>query len=225
LQKALFQMLEWARVRGFITAVLGMVIIQLWLLHGLVIFIFVNCSITLILGVLRYVICLGTFSWAWKQAEAIQQSAAFQGWLMSQRPGNWNRVLFDETVLVEKLKKDLPLKCETAQWLQAKAFKDSCQWIRHRHFFEIRWNSHFSERERGIDGLALLVLTDWPNLINERGYESADMFISVCLLIISQKNIVYILCILPGRFFWSWFCFINSKFDPLQLKQVVEDFM
>ncbi|MDE8602412.1 EAL domain-containing protein [Marinomonas sp. RSW2] len=198
---------------------------QLWLAsRDLLISFFVIGSITLILGsvALRYL--FRPLAELEKQAEAIQQRR-FIKVIDVPKTRELKSVVLSMNRMVEKLKKEFASEVETAQWLQAKAFKDPVSGLGNRHFFENQMKSHFSERERGIDGLALVSLTDLAKLNNERGYESADMFIQSAADILAKKILNISSYTTLARLSGADFVLLIPNFDHAQLKQVVDDVM
>jgi diguanylate cyclase (GGDEF)-like protein len=209
----------------YITGSAGYGYNQLWLAsRDLLISFFVIGSITLILGSIALRYLFRPLAELEKQAEAIQQRR-FIKVIDVPKTRELKSVVLSMNRMVEKLRKEFASEVETAQWLQAKAFKDPVSGLGNRHFFENQMKSHFSERERGIDGLALVSLTDLAKLNNERGYESADMFIQSAADILAKK-ISYISSYTTlARLSGADFVLLIPNFDHAQLKQVVEDVM
>ncbi|WCN08806.1 EAL domain-containing protein [Marinomonas mediterranea] len=111
-----------------------------------------------------------------KQAEAIQQRKFVR---MEKLPKTreLKSVVQSMNRMAEKLEKEFEAEAETAQWLQAKAFKDPVSGLGNRNFFDSQIKAHFSDADRVVDGLLLVSLADLGRLNNERGYEATDLFI------------------------------------------------
>lgn len=111
-----------------------------------------------------------------KQAEAIQQRRFIQ---MEKLPKTRELKSVVESMnrMAAKLEREFAAEAQTAQWLQAKAFKDPVSGLGNRNFFESQASAHFAETDRTYDGLMLVSLIDLAKINNEMGYEAADNFI------------------------------------------------
>jgi len=127
--------------------------------------------------------------------------------------------------MAEKLEKEFDSEVETAQWLQTKAFKDSVSGLGNRSFFESQMKAHFSERQRGLDGLALISLVDLAKLNNEYGYESADMFIQSAADILAKKVASISSAATLARLSGADFALLIPNFSRSQLELVVSEIM
>mgnify|MGYP000047095593 CR=1 FL=1 len=120
------------------------------------------------------------------QAEAIQQRRFIKMEILP-KTRELKSVVQSMNRMAEKLEKEFAAEAETAQWLQAKAFKDPVSGLGNRNFYESQANAHFSYSERTLDGLILISLADLAKLNNEVGYEAADMFIKSAADIILES--------------------------------------
>ena len=111
-----------------------------------------------------------------KQAEAIQQRRFVQ---MEKLPKTRELKSVVESMnrMAAKLEREFAAEAQTAQWLQAKAFKDPVSGLGNRNFFESQVSAHFADSDRTSDGLMLVSLIDLAKINNEMGYEAADNFI------------------------------------------------
>uniref|UniRef100_A6VZ59 Diguanylate cyclase/phosphodiesterase n=1 Tax=Marinomonas sp. (strain MWYL1) TaxID=400668 RepID=A6VZ59_MARMS len=209
----------------YITGSAGYGYNQLWLAsRDLLVSFFVIGAITLVIGsfALRYL--FRPLAELEKQAEAIQQRR-FIKTIVVPKTRELKSVVLSMNRMAEKLEKEFASEVETAQWLQAKAFKDPVSGLGNRHFFESQMKSHFAERERGIDGLVLISLADLGKLNNERGYESADMFIQSAADILTKKVSTLSSFSTLARLSGADFVLLIPNFDHSQLTKVVDDIM
>ncbi|KZN14827.1 bifunctional diguanylate cyclase/phosphodiesterase [Marinomonas sp. TW1] len=198
---------------------------QLWLAsrHILLSF-FIIGTVTLVLGSIALRYLFQPLAELEKQAEAIQQRR-FMKMKNVPKTRELKSVVLSMNRMAEKLEKEFAAEVETAQWLQAKAFKDPVSGLGNRHFFESQMKSHFAEPERGIDGLALIGLADLGKLNNERGYESADMFIQAAADILQKKVAAISSFATLARLSGADFVLLVPNFDHEQLKQLVDALM
>ncbi|MCB5162159.1 EAL domain-containing protein [Marinomonas algarum] len=198
---------------------------QLWLAtRDLLISFFIIGAFTLVLGsvALRYL--FRPLVELEKQAEAIQQRQFIK---MTNVPKTreLKSVVLSMNRMADKLEKEFASEVATAQWLQAKAFKDSVSGLGNRNFFESQMKSHFSESERGTDGLIMVSLLDLGKLNNERGYESADMFIQSVADILSEKSSAVTSSGILARLSGADFILLIPNFDHYRLTLFVDDLM
>ena len=209
----------------YITGSAGYGYNQLWLAsRDLLVSFFVIGAITLVIGsfALRYL--FRPLAELEKQAEAIQQRR-FIKTIAVPKTRELKSVVLSMNRMAEKLEKEFASEVETAQWLQAKAFKDPVSGLGNRHFFESQMKSHFAERERGVDGLVLVSLADLGKLNNERGYESADMFIQSAADILTKKVSTLSSFSILARLSGADFVLLIPNFDHSQLTKVVDDIL
>jgi diguanylate cyclase (GGDEF)-like protein len=209
----------------YITGSAGYGYHQLWLAsRDLLISFFVIGAITLIVGsfALRYL--FRPLVELEKQAEAIQQRR-FLKMTNVPKTRELKSVVLSMNRMAEKLEKEFASEVETAQWLQAKAFKDPVSGLGNRNFFESQIKSHFVGRERGVDGLIFVSLADLAKLNNERGYESADMFIQSAADVLSKKVATISSFSTLARLSGADFVLLIPNIGHSQLKQIVEDIM
>lgn len=111
-----------------------------------------------------------------KQADAIQQRRFIQ---MKNLPKTRELKSVVESMnrMAANLEREFAAEAQTAQWLQAKAFKDPVSGLGNRNFFESQVSAHFADTDRTYDGLMLVSLLDLAKINNEMGYEAADNFI------------------------------------------------
>lgn len=111
-----------------------------------------------------------------KQAEAIQQRRFIQ---MKNLPKTRELKSVVESMnrMAANLEREFAAEAQTAQWLQAKAFRDPVSGLGNRNYFESQVSAHFADADRTYDGLALVSLLDLSKINNEMGYEAADNFI------------------------------------------------
>ena len=121
-----------------------------------------------------------------RQAEAIQQRR-FVKMTKLPKTRELKSVVESMNRMAEKLEKEFAAEAETAQWLQAKAFKDPVSNLGNRNFFESQAQAHFSAADRATDGLMLISLADLAKLNNERGYEAADTLIRSAAQVLSDQ--------------------------------------
>ncbi|WP_421853990.1 bifunctional diguanylate cyclase/phosphodiesterase [Marinomonas sp.] len=209
----------------YITGSAGYGYNQLWLAsRDLLVSFFVIGAITLIIGsfALRYL--FRPLAELEKQAESIQQRR-FIKTIAVPKTRELKSVVLSMNRMAEKLEKEFASEVETAQWLQAKAFKDPVSGLGNRHFFESQMKSHFAERERGVDGLVLISLADLGKLNNERGYESADMFIQSAADILTKKVSTLSSFSTLARLSGADFVLLIPNFDHSQLTKVVDEIL
>ena len=111
-----------------------------------------------------------------RQAEAIQQRRFIQMETLP-KTRELKSVVESMNRMAAKLEREFAAEAQTAQWLQAKAFKDPVSGLGNRNFFESQASAHFADSERAFDGLILISLLDLAKINNEFGYEAADSFI------------------------------------------------
>lgn len=209
----------------YITGNTGYACHQLWLAtRDLLISFFIIGAVTLIFGsvALRYL--FKPLIELEKQAEAIQQRRFIKA-IRVPKTRELRSVVLSMNRMAEKLEKEFASEVETAQWLQAKAFKDTVSGLGNRSFFENRMKSHFAERERGTDGLVLVSLVDLAKLNNERGYESADMFIQSAADILAKKVALVSSFATVARLSGADFVLLIPNIDCHQLQQLVGGIM
>ncbi|NLQ16116.1 EAL domain-containing protein [Marinomonas sp. M1K-6] len=209
----------------YITGSAGYGYYQLWLAsRDLLVSFFLIGAITLVLGsvALRYL--FRPLAELEKQAEAIQQRR-FIKMIDVPKTRELKSVVLSMNRMAKKLEKEFASEVETAKWLQAKAFKDPVSGLGNRHFFESQMKSHFTEMERGTDGLVLISLMDLAKLNNERGYESADMFIQSAADILAKKVAAISSSATLARLSGADFVVLIPTVDFNQLEQVVKAMM
>ncbi|ETX09864.1 diguanylate cyclase [Marinomonas ushuaiensis DSM 15871] len=209
----------------YITGNAGYAYHQLWLAtRDLLISFFIIGAVTLIFGSIALRYLFKPLVELEKQAEAIQQRR-FIKTIRVPKTRELRSVVLSMNRMAEKLEKEFASEVETAQWLQAKAFKDTVSGLGNRSYFENRMKSHFAERERGIDGLALVSLVDLAKLNNECGYESADMFIQSAADILAKKVASISSLATVARLSGADFVLLIPNIDCHQLKLIVDDIM
>ncbi|MFT2096796.1 EAL domain-containing protein [Marinomonas sp. 2405UD66-6] len=209
----------------YITGSAGYGYHQLWLAtRDLLISFFIIGSITLVLGSIALRYLFKPLVELEKQAEAIQQRR-FVKMLNVPKTRELRSVVLSMNRMAEKLEKEFAAEVETAQWLQSKAFKDPVSGLGNRHFFESQMKSHFSERERGFDALALISLADLAKLNNEQGYESADLFIQSAAEILSKKVSTVSSFATLARLSGADFVLLIPNFGRSQLELIVSEIM
>ncbi|MBR7887851.1 EAL domain-containing protein [Marinomonas sp. A79] len=209
----------------YITGSAGYGYHQLWLAtRDLLISFFVIGAITLVLGSIALRYLFRPLVELERQAEAIQQRRFIK---MTNVPKTreLKSVVLSMNRMADKLEKEFAAEVETAHWLQAKAFKDPVSGLGNRNFFESQAKSHFSERERGTDSLIMVSLLDLGKLNNERGYESADMFIQSVADILSKKATTITPSSVLARMSGADFVLLIPNFDHRQLMQFVSEVM
>lgn len=209
----------------YVTGSAGYGYYQLWLAtRDLLISFFVIGAITLLVGsfALRYL--FRPLAELEKQAEAIQQRR-FLKMTNVPKTRELKSVVLSMNRMAEKLEKEFASEVETAQWLQAKAFKDPVSGLGNRNFFERQIKSHFVGRERGVDGLIFVSLADLAKLNNERGYESADMFIQSAADVLSKKVLTNSSFSTLARLSGADFVILIPNIDHSELKKIVDDIM
>lgn len=170
----------------YVTGSAGYGYYQLWLAtRDLLISFLVIGTIAILLGGLAVRWLVRPLSQVEKQAEAIQQRRFVQ---MTELPKTreLKSVVQSMNRMAAKLEKEFAAEAQTAQWLQAKAFKDPVSGLGNRNFFESQIVAHFDDGDRTFDGLLLVNLLDLAKVNNERGYEAADGFIRSSAEIISK---------------------------------------
>lgn len=171
----------------YITGNAGYGYYQLWLASGKLLFWFALIGfLTLGVGAMALKWIFKPLVAVEKQAEDIQQRRFVK---MQELPKTreLKRVVEAMNRMAETLEKEFEAEAETAQWLQAKAFKDPVSGLGNRHFFDSQASAHFAETERATDGLVLVSLIDLAKLNNERGFEAADAFIRSSADLVSYK--------------------------------------
>ncbi|SBS26062.1 RNase E specificity factor CsrD [Marinomonas aquimarina] len=161
----------------YITGSAGYGYYQLWLASRDLLLSFLAIgSVAILIGGLLLRWLFKPLSEVEKQAEAIQQRRFVQ---MEKLPKTRELKSVVESMnrMAAKLEREFAAEAQTAQWLQAKAFKDPVSGLGNRNFFESQAAAHFSETERTYDGLMLVSLIDLAKINNEMGYEAADNFI------------------------------------------------
>ncbi|QUX96336.1 GGDEF domain-containing protein [Marinomonas sp. CT5] len=209
----------------YITGSAGYAYNQLWLAsRDLLISFFIIGAVTLVSGgiALRYL--FRPLAELEKQAEAIQQRR-FTKMTKIPKTRELKSVVLSMNRMADKLEKEFASELETAKWLQAKAFKDPVSGLGNRHFFESQIKSHFSARERGIDGLVLINLADLAKLNNEYGYESADIFIQSAADILSAKVASLSSVATLARLSGADFVLLIPDIGHEDLKQVVDEIL
>jgi diguanylate cyclase (GGDEF)-like protein len=209
----------------YVTGSTGYACRQLWLAsRDLLISFFIIGVITLILGSIALRYLFKPLVELEKQAEAIQQRR-FIKMVNIPKTRELRSVVLSMNRMAEKLETDFASEVETAQWLQTKAFKDPVSGLGNRYFFESQMKSHFSERERGLDGLVLVSLTDLAKVNNERGYESADLFIQSAADILIKKVTSISSFSTLARLSGADFVLLIPNFGRNQLELIVNEIM
>ncbi|MBJ7538469.1 EAL domain-containing protein [Marinomonas transparens] len=209
----------------YVTGSAGYGYYQLWLASRDILISFLAIgSITILMGGLALRLLFKPLAEVEKQAEAIQQRRFIK---MSNVPKTreLRSVVLSMNRMAEKLEKEFASEVETAQWLQAKAFKDPVSGLGNRNFFESQVKSHFAGKERSVDGLVLISLADLSKLNNERGYESADMFIQAAGDILAEQVSHLSKSATLARLSGADFILLLPNFDHEQLKQAVDNIM
>ena len=209
----------------YVTGSAGYGYYQLWQAsRDLLISFFVIGTITLVLGsfALRYL--FRPLAELEKQARAIQQRR-FTKMTNIPKTRELKSVVLSMNRMADKLEKLFAAEMETAQWLQNKAFKDSVSGLGNRNFFESQIKAHFAEPERGVDGLVLISLADLGKLNNERGYESADMFIQATAEILQQQVAEVSSTATLARLSGADFVVLIPNFDHGRLEKITHDLM
>ncbi|MCV2402324.1 EAL domain-containing protein [Marinomonas sp. C2222] len=209
----------------YITGSAGYGYNQLWLAtRDLLIWFFAIGAITLVLGSIALRYLFKPLSELEKQAEAIQQRRFIK---MTNIPKTreLRSVVLSMNRMAEKLEKEFASEVQTAEWLQQKAFRDSVSGLGNRNFFESQMKSHFAEPERGQDALALISLADLAKLNNERGYESADMFIQSAAEILSKKISAISSFAILARLSGADFVVLIPNFGRNQFELVLSEIM
>lgn len=161
----------------YITGSAGYGYYQLWLASRDLLLSFLAIgAVSILLGGLLLRWLFKPLSEVEKQAEAIQQRRFIQ---MKKLPKTRELKSVVESMnrMAANLEREFAAEAQTAQWLQAKAFKDPVSGLGNRNFFESQASAHFAESDRTYDGLLLVSLIDLAKLNNEMGYEAADNFI------------------------------------------------
>ncbi len=159
-----------------------------------------------------------------KQAEAIQQRRFVR---MTELPKTRELKSVVESMnrMAEKLEKEFAAEAQTAQWLQAKAFKDPVSGLGNRNFFEGRAKAHFDDTDRTLDGLVLVNLLDLAKVNNERGYEAADNFIRSAADIILNVGLSGFSDATVARMSGADFVVLIPNIDKDRLAKLADDLM
>ena len=159
-----------------------------------------------------------------KQAEAIQQRRFVK---MTDLPKTRELKSVVESMnrMAEKLEKEFAAEAQTAQWLQAKAFKDPVSGLGNRNFFEGRAKAHFDDTDRTLDGLLLINLLDLAKVNNERGYEAADNFIRSAAEIILQVGLAGFSDATVARMSGADFVVLIPNIDKERLTKLADELM
>ncbi|BFM48830.1 EAL domain-containing protein [Marinomonas sp. THO17] len=209
----------------YITGSAGYGYHQLWQAsRDLLVSFFIIGAITLILGSFALRFLFHPLSELEKQANAIQQRR-FTKMTNIPKTRELKSVVLSMNRMADKLEKLFAAEMETAQWLQNKAFKDPVSGLGNRNFFESQLKAHFAEPERGVDGLFLISLADLGRLNNERGYESADMFIQATAEIIEQHVAEMSSTATLARLSGADFIVLLPNFDLNRLEKVTHNIM
>lgn len=161
----------------YVTGSAGYGYYQLWLAtRDLLISFFAIGTVSVLLGGLMLRWLFKPLAEVEKQAEAIQQRRFIQMKTLP-KTRELKSVVESMNRMAAKLEREFAAEAQTAQWLQAKAFKDPVSGLGNRNFFESQASAHFSDTDRTYDGLILISLIDLAKINNEMGYEAADNFI------------------------------------------------
>ncbi|MFT2111924.1 EAL domain-containing protein [Marinomonas sp. 2405UD68-3] len=158
------------------------------------------------------------------QAEAIQQRK-FVKMDYVPKTRELRSVVLSMNRMAEKLEKEFAAEAETAQWLQAKAFKDPVSGLGNRNFYESQATAHFDDADRTMDGLILISLSDLAKLNNERGYEAADTFIKSAADILMNSIKGTVSSTIVARLSGADFVILMSHIDLERLESVVANIM
>jgi len=161
----------------YVTGSAGYGYYQLWLAtRDLLISFFAIGTVSVLLGGLMLRWLFKPLAEVEKQAEAIQQRRFIQMKTLP-KTRELKSVVESMNRMAAKLEREFAAEAQTAQWLQAKAFKDPVSGLGNRNFFESQASAHFADTDRTYDGLMLISLIDLAKINNEMGYEAADNFI------------------------------------------------
>ncbi|MEC8484641.1 MAG: LapD/MoxY N-terminal periplasmic domain-containing protein, partial [Pseudomonadota bacterium] len=161
----------------YVTGSAGYGYYQLWLAtRDLLISFFAIGTVSVLLGGLMLRWLFRPLAEVEKQAEAIQQRRFIQMETLP-KTRELKSVVESMNRMAAKLEREFAAEAQTAQWLQAKAFKDPVSGLGNRNFFESQASAHFADTDRTFDGLMLINLIDLAKINNEMGYEAADNFI------------------------------------------------
>lgn len=161
----------------YVTGSAGYGYYQLWLAtRDLLISFFAIGTVSVLLGGLMLRWLFRPLAEVEKQAEAIQQRRFIQMETLP-KTRELKSVVESMNRMAAKLEREFAAEAQTAQWLQAKAFKDPVSGLGNRNFFESQASAHFADTDRTYDGLMLISLIDLAKINNEMGYEAADNFI------------------------------------------------
>jgi diguanylate cyclase (GGDEF)-like protein len=161
----------------YVTGSAGYGYYQLWLAtRDLLISFFAIGTVSVLLGGLMLRWLFRPLAEVEKQAEAIQQRRFIQMKTLP-KTRELKSVVESMNRMAAKLEREFAAEAQTAQWLQAKAFKDPVSGLGNRNFFESQASAHFADTDRTYDGLMLISLIDLAKINNEMGYEAADNFI------------------------------------------------
>ena len=161
----------------YVTGSAGYGYYQLWLAtRDLLISFFAIGTVSVLLGGLMLRWLFKPLAEVEKQAEAIQQRRFIQMKTLP-KTRELKSVVESMNRMAAKLEREFAAEAQTAQWLQAKAFKDPVSGLGNRNFFESQASAHFADTDRTYDVLMLISLIDLAKINNEMGYEAADNFI------------------------------------------------
>ncbi len=158
------------------------------------------------------------------QAEAIQQRK-FVKMDYVPKTRELRSVVLSMNRMAEKLEKEFAAEAETAQWLQAKAFKDPVSGLGNRNFYESQATAHFTDADRTLDGLILVSLSDLAKINNERGYEAADTFIKSAADILLDSIKGSVSSTIVARLSGADFVILMSHIDLERLESTVKNIM
>ncbi|MCZ2723398.1 EAL domain-containing protein [Marinomonas sp. 15G1-11] len=209
----------------YVTGSAGYGYYQLWLAtRDLVISFVIIGSLSLLIGTVALRQLFKPLAAVEAQAEAIQQRN-FVKMDYVPKTRELRSVVLSMNRMAEKLEKEFAAEAETAQWLQAKAFKDPVSGLGNRNFYESQATAHFVESDRTMDGLILISLFDLAKLNNERGYEAADTFIKQAAEILTEHVKWSISSTIVARMSGADFVILMSHIDLERLETTVANIM
>ncbi|WP_191600305.1 EAL domain-containing protein [Marinomonas algicola] len=209
----------------YITGSAGYGYHQLWLAtRDLVISFLVIGALTLLVGMMALRQLFKPLAAVEAQAEAIQQRK-FVKMEYLPKTRELRSVVLSMNRMAEKLEKEFAAEAETAQWLQAKAFKDPVSGLGNRNFYESQATAHFADNDRTMDGLILVSLADLAKLNNERGYEAADTFIKYTAEILTEQVKWSVSSTVVARLSGADFVILMSHIDLDRLESTVNKIM
>lgn len=209
----------------YITGSAGYGYYQLWLASRDLLISFLSIGlVTIVIGGLALRWLFKPLTEVEKQAEAIQQRRFIK---MTHLPKTreLKSVVLSMNRMAEKLEKEFESEAKTAQWLQAKAFKDPVSGLGNRNFYESQAKAHFAETDRTMDGVILVSLTDLGKLNNERGYEAADIFIRSTADVLSEQVPSLPASSTLARLSGADFILLIPNVDKERLEKVVNEIM